>query len=231
MEPVRTAARDDLHRLLQQPGGYPPGVPQQRCISGVVDVGFHDGGVGADDVGVDHVFRNSVLAKQFVDVFPGFRLDSQEAFVEEGVVHHRSFPHPGEILEKRIAADADDGFAEGQPFEVLDDQRSEDVFRGVVTFAALGVAFGELQEIPVDCRKDFGIVIEDLTDDAVSFTIVANDLGQPVVIGLELQHGFVLSTHPCSPSWLLKHHEDKDASFFIKLNRVEPARRRFRNRN
>jgi hypothetical protein len=30
---------------------------------------------------------------------------------------------------------------------------------------------------------------------------------------------------------LLKHHEDKDASFFIKRNRVEPTRRRFRNKN
>jgi HEAT repeat protein len=30
---------------------------------------------------------------------------------------------------------------------------------------------------------------------------------------------------------LLKYHEDKDASFFIKLSRVEPTREFFRNRN
>ena len=55
----------------------------------------------------------------------------------------------------------------------------------------------------MDRRKDLGIVVEDLTDGPVSGTIVANDLGQPVIAGLETQHGFPLPTHPCSPSWSL----------------------------
>jgi len=85
------------------------------------------------------------------------------------------------------------------PLEVLDDERPQYVFRGVVALSPLGIACGELLQIPVDCRKDLGIVVQDLTDRAVSVTIVAYDLGQPIVIGLKAQHGFLLSTHPCSP--------------------------------
>ena len=231
MQPVWTAARHEFHRPLQQPRRHPPGVPQQRRIGGVMDVGFHDSRIGADDVRADHFLRNPILAKQFVDPFPGFRLDGQEALVEERVVHHRSFPHPRELLEEQIAADADDRIAEGQTFEVLDDQRAENVFGGVVALASLGVAFGEFQKVRVDQRENLGIVVEDLTDGAVSVTIVAYDLGQAIVIGLETQHGFLLSTHPCSPSWSLNNHEDKDASFFIKLDRAKPTQNPFRNRN
>ena len=84
----------------------------------------------------------------------------------------------------------------------------------------------------MDRRKDLGIVVEDLTDCAVSVTIAAYDLGQPIVIGLKAQHGFLLSTHPCSPLWSFgDNHEDKDASFFIKLDHLESTQSPFRNRN
>jgi hypothetical protein len=60
-------------------------------------------------------------------------------------------------------------------------------------------------------------------------TIVAYDLEQPIVIGRETQHGFLLSTRPCSPSWSVNNHENKNASFFIKLNPVESTQNPFRN--
>jgi hypothetical protein len=41
---------------------------------------------------------------------------------------------------------------------VLDKQRPENVLRGVVGFAAQGVAFGELHKVGVDQRKDSWIV-------------------------------------------------------------------------
>jgi hypothetical protein len=47
--------------------------------------------------------------------------------------------------------------------------------------------------------KDFGVVVEDLTDGPVSGTIVTDDPGQPVIAGLKTQHGFHFPTHPCSP--------------------------------
>ena len=53
-----------------------------------MDVGFHHGRVGADDVGGDDFLRNSILAKQFVDLPPGFRADGEEALVEKAEVHH-----------------------------------------------------------------------------------------------------------------------------------------------
>jgi uncharacterized protein YuzE len=180
---------------------------------------------------VDRILRNSIPAKQFVDSFPGFRLDGQEALVQEGEVHDGPLPHPQEVLEERVAADANDRLTEGQPFKVLHDQGPQDILRSVVALASLGVAFGELLEILMDRRKNLGIVVEDLTDCAVSVTIVAYDLGQPVVIGLETQHGFLLSTHPCSPSWSTNKHEDKDASLFFKLDRLESTQNPFRNRN
>jgi hypothetical protein len=115
---------------------------------------------------------------------------------------------------------------------VLDDERPQNVLRGVVALSPLGIAFGELSEILVDHQKNLGIVVEDLTDCAVSVTIAAYDLGQPIVIGLKTQHGFLLSTHPRSPSWsLCSNHEDKDASFFINPDRVESTPNPFRNRN
>jgi hypothetical protein len=83
----------------------------------------------------------------------------------------------------------------------------------------------------VDQRKDSWIVVKDLTDGTVSVTIVAYDLWQAIVIGLETQHGFLLSAHPCSPLWSLNNHEDKDASFFIKPDRAKPTQEPFRNRN
>ena len=63
-------------------------------------------------------------------------------------------------------------------------------------------------------RKDFGIVVEDLTDGPVSGTIVTDDLGQPVVAGLETQHGFHSSDASLFP-YVVCNHEDKDASFFV----------------
>ena len=164
-----------------------------------MDVGLHHGRIGADDVGVDHVLRNSILAKQFVDLPPGFRPDDEEALVQEGEVHYGPFPHPQEVLEERFAADADDCLAEGQPFEVLHDQGPQDILRGIVSLAALGVALGEFLEVLMHGRKDLVIVGEHLTDRPISGTIVTDDLGQPVIAGLKAQHGFLLSTHPCSP--------------------------------
>ena len=158
VETVGTAARNEFHRLLQQPGDNAPGVPQERRIGGVVDVGFHGGRVGADDVRMDRSLRNSILTKQFVHALPSFRFDDEKALVEERVVHDGSFSHPGEILEERIAADVDDRVAEGHAFDVLDNQRPEDVFGGVIALAAFGAAFGECQEIGVDCGEDLGIV-------------------------------------------------------------------------
>ena len=153
---------------------------------------------------------------------PGLRPDGEEALVQEGEVHHGPLPHPQEVLEERIAADADDRLAEGQPFEVLHDQSPQDVLRGVVALAALGVAFGKLQEVLVDGREDLGIVVEDLTDGPVSGTIVPYDLGQPVVAGLETQHGFHSSDASLfSYVVVLNNHEDKDASFLFKPDRRE----------
>ena len=216
MEAVRHAPRRDLPGPHQQPRSHPPGVPQQRRIGGIVDVGFHHGGVGADDVGSDHFLRNSIFAKQFVDLPPGGGPDGEEALVEEGEVHHGPLPQPEEVLEERLAADADDDLAEGQPFEVLHHQGPQNVFGGVVALAAPGTALGELGEVLVDDREDLGIVVEDLTDGPVSVTILAYDLWQSFVAGLETQHGFHLLTHPCSPMWSLNNHEDKDASFLYK---------------
>ena len=74
-------------------------------------------------------------------------------------------------------------------------------------------------------RQNLGIVVQHLTDRPISGTIVTDDLGQPVIPGLKTQHGFLLSTHPCSPMWSLNNHEDKDASFLYKPDRGKPARK------
>ena len=148
------------------------------------------------------IFRNPVPAKQFVDPPPRLGPDDEEALVQEAEVHHGPLPHPQEILEQGIAADADDGLAERQAFEVLHHQRPQDVLRGVVALAALGTALRELGQILVHRRKDLGIAIEDLTDRPVSVTILSYDLWQSLVAGLKTQYGFHLPTHPCSP-WRL----------------------------
>src|SRR3989304_2419472 len=218
VETVRHAFSQKVPRPLQQPCRHPPCVPQQRRAGRVMDVRLHHRRVRAGHLWVHRSLRNSILAKMFVDPLPSFRFDGEEALVQEGEVHDGPLPHPQKILQEPVAANADDRIAEGQPLDVLADQRPEDVLRGEVAIAAPGVACGELQDIPVDCRKDLGIIVEHLTDGTVSFTVVAYDLGQPIVIGLETQHGFLLSTHPCSPWRLSKRccHQDKDASFLYK---------------
>ena len=70
-------------------------------------------------------------------------------------------------------------------------------------------------------REDLGIGVEDLTDGPISGTIVSDDPGQSFIAGLETQHGFRFPTHPCSPSWSLNNHEDKDASFLCKASRPQ----------
>ena len=102
-----------------------------------MDVGLHDGRVGANDLRADLPLGNSMAAKQFVDLPPCLGADGQEALVQEAEVHDGPLPHPEEVLEERIAADADDGLAEGESFEVLDDQGPQDVLRGVVALAPL----------------------------------------------------------------------------------------------
>ena len=186
-----------------------------------MDVGFHDGRIGADDVGADRLLRNSIPAQQFVDVLPGFRLDGEEALVQEAEVHHRPLPHAQEVLEERLAADADDGVTKGQPFAVLDDQGSQDVLRGVVCPASRGVSLGKFQQVLVYGGKNLAIGVEHLTDGPVSGTIVTNDSWQSLVTGFKTQHGFHFLTHPCSPWRLGKRscHKDKDASFLYKPDR------------
>lgn len=71
----------------------------------------------------------------------------------------------------------------------------------------------------MDRREYLGVVVQYLTDRPISGTIVTYDLWQSVVTGLETQHGFLLSTHPCYPMWSLNNHEDKDASLLYKPNR------------
>ena len=201
MKAVRAASRENLPSLRQQPRCHPPRVPQKRGIGGIVNVGFHHRCVGADDVGADHFFRNSILAKQFVDPSPRLGPDDEKALVQKRVVHYGPLSHSQEVLEERITADANDRLAERQPFEVLYDQGPQDVLRGVVALPPVCVSLGKLQQIFVDGRKDLGIVVEDLTDRPVSGTIVPYDLGQPVIAALKAQHGFHFPTHPCSPMW------------------------------
>ena len=125
-----------------------------------MDVGFHDGRVGANDVRADRLLRNSVPAKQFVDPLPGRRPDGEKALVQEAEVHHGLLSHPQEVLEERFVADADDGIAEGKSFEVLYDQRPQDVLRGVVPLPPGGIAFGKLLQILMNNRKDFAVGVE-----------------------------------------------------------------------
>ena len=195
-----------------------------------MDVGFHHRRVGADDIGAEHFLRNSIPAKQFVDPPPRCGADGEEAPVEKGEVHHRPLPHPREVLEKRVAADADDRLAEGQPFEVLDEQGPQNVLGGVIALTARGVALGKCQEVLVHGRKDFGIVVEHLTDGPVSGTIVTDDFGQPVIAGLKTQHGFHFSTHPYSPMWSATMRI-RMRRFSSMPRRAKPAFKPIRNRN
>jgi len=174
------------------------------------------------------------LAQPFVHPFPGRRLDRQEALVEEAEVHDGPLSHAEEVLEERLAADADHRLAEGKPFTMLDDQSPQDVLGGVIPLPPLGAALGQLLEVLVDGREDLGILVEDLTDRPILVTILSYDLGQPVIAGLETQHGFLLPTHPCSPWGSLEqrqHPKNKDASFLCNPVRPLPTRNPFRNRN
>ena len=108
METVQAACRGDLSCPFQQPRRDPPGVPKKRSIRGIVDVGFHDGRVGADDAGADRLLRNSIPAQQLVDVLPGLRLDGEEALVQKAEVHHGLLPHAQEVLEERFASCSND---------------------------------------------------------------------------------------------------------------------------
>jgi hypothetical protein len=93
---------------------------------------------------------------------------------------------PRHYLDDRVA---------GQPFEVMHDKRPQDAFQGVVALSALRMACGGFLQILVGRGEDFRIVVEGLTDRAVSVALAAYDLRQPIVIGLKPQHSFLFSTH------------------------------------
>ena len=75
-------------------------------------------------------------------------------------------------MQEPVAADAYDRLAEGQPFEVLEDEGPQDVLRGEVAFPPLAAALREVLEVFVDRIQNLRILVEHLTDRPVSGTIV-----------------------------------------------------------
>jgi len=161
--------------LAYKPSCHTVAIPQKRCVSGIMHIGFAYGCVDAKGFTGNLLSLLGIAKQKVVDFLPCLGRYAFYGGIDFGKAHHLSAEYSGEVAQYVAIGDANDKFSEREPLDYFNDNHAQKLLTAERGLAAGFRAWPA--QIGMQGFKNCAIFIKNIANLFISLLVLSDNAG------------------------------------------------------